>query len=273
MTGNYIALCNSNGSDSNNIQYCYNGCENGECCISHDSYSCFDGHVYWYDSCGSKEEIKENCDSYGCSNEECNSPSSYCGDGNCDSDEEPGECIDDCGDDYWEIDPSLYKGSVSSSASLSCSSTSTNYWHYGISGGKPYWVWASNCGVPSTSSPSSYTTGFNARYSISIKKAGYYKISTWIPDTVQACNTSSEIYSPEVHYILERVGSSNQREDKSQQGSIGGPLVIFSNIYLNVGTQVLWFYDDAWGGNECRGSNSNTVNRVYADTLYIRYLD
>jgi len=30
-------------------------------CTSHDSYSCYLTDVYWYDACGNKEEIKENC--------------------------------------------------------------------------------------------------------------------------------------------------------------------------------------------------------------------
>lgn len=41
-------------------------------CTSHDSYSCYEGDIYWYDSCDGREEIKENCDS-------CQ----YCSEGNC----------------------------------------------------------------------------------------------------------------------------------------------------------------------------------------------
>lgn len=32
-----------------------------EACISHDSYSCYDNDIYWYDSCGNQEEKKEEC--------------------------------------------------------------------------------------------------------------------------------------------------------------------------------------------------------------------
>ncbi|MFC1728073.1 hypothetical protein ACFLZ7_01245 [Nanoarchaeota archaeon] len=36
-----------------------NSCETP--CYSHTSYSCSSGHVYWYDSCGNREEVKTNC--------------------------------------------------------------------------------------------------------------------------------------------------------------------------------------------------------------------
>ena len=31
-------------------------------CTSHDSYACYDGDLYWYDSCGNIEEIRTPCD-------------------------------------------------------------------------------------------------------------------------------------------------------------------------------------------------------------------
>jgi len=34
-------------------------------CYPHDDYYCHDGHVYWYDTCGQREEIKENCGTNG----------------------------------------------------------------------------------------------------------------------------------------------------------------------------------------------------------------
>lgn len=34
-------------------------------CYPHGSYSCYNGHVYWYDTCGEIEEIKENCGTSG----------------------------------------------------------------------------------------------------------------------------------------------------------------------------------------------------------------
>lgn len=34
-------------------------------CVSHDSYKCYSGDIYWYDSCGDIEDFKESC-SEGC---------------------------------------------------------------------------------------------------------------------------------------------------------------------------------------------------------------
>lgn len=65
------------------MQCCSNemGCESTSC-TSHASYQCdSDGNIYWYDSCGSKEEIKETC-SHGCTgggSPSCNTSSpDYC---------------------------------------------------------------------------------------------------------------------------------------------------------------------------------------------------
>ncbi len=62
---------------------CYNAaeydmvckCVEGECrwkkeCESHHTYKCYEGHVYWYDSCGNKEEKKYACE-HGCENRQC----------------------------------------------------------------------------------------------------------------------------------------------------------------------------------------------------------
>jgi hypothetical protein len=34
-------------------------------CYPHDDYYCSEGHIYWYDTCGEREEIKENCGTSG----------------------------------------------------------------------------------------------------------------------------------------------------------------------------------------------------------------
>jgi hypothetical protein len=39
-------------------------------CQSHATYACYSGQVYWYDSCGSPEEVKKYCSS-GCENGAC----------------------------------------------------------------------------------------------------------------------------------------------------------------------------------------------------------
>jgi len=38
-------------------------------CIPHDSYKCYDNDVYWYDSCGAREDKKQECGTSGWTNE------------------------------------------------------------------------------------------------------------------------------------------------------------------------------------------------------------
>lgn len=60
-TGN---TCYSNNNTEEELaQTCPNGCESGECknCTTHFSYKCANGDLYWFDSCGTQEELKEDC--------------------------------------------------------------------------------------------------------------------------------------------------------------------------------------------------------------------
>ena len=62
-------ICNGNQWDTpvdcskNGTCYGEGRCSND--CYSHDSYQCYDGNVYWYDTCGEREGIKENCGTSG----------------------------------------------------------------------------------------------------------------------------------------------------------------------------------------------------------------
>jgi hypothetical protein len=47
--------------------------ENETVCYPHERFNCYDGHVYWYDSCGNREEKKEYCEN-GCEDGKCNPP-------------------------------------------------------------------------------------------------------------------------------------------------------------------------------------------------------
>ncbi len=58
--------------------------ENGICCApkevkceSHYQYKCYEGHVYWFDSCGNREDKKEYCE-YGCENGLCKQKQEQC---------------------------------------------------------------------------------------------------------------------------------------------------------------------------------------------------
>jgi len=56
--------CGQTCIDAGSTAYC-------ECIpTSHYSSSCYNGHVYWYDSCGGREGVKELCD-WGCSGNTC----------------------------------------------------------------------------------------------------------------------------------------------------------------------------------------------------------
>jgi subtilisin-like proprotein convertase family protein len=47
--------------------------ESGDPCISYQTYSCYANDVYWYDSCGVREDKKEECGTAGCTGNTCNS--------------------------------------------------------------------------------------------------------------------------------------------------------------------------------------------------------
>ncbi|MCK5022700.1 MAG: hypothetical protein KAS04_00870, partial [Candidatus Aenigmarchaeota archaeon] len=76
LTEKYCADDGTIKWDSHNCPgeyYCYDA----ECvalnttnCTIHHEYKCYSGHVYWYNSCGVKEEKKEYCE-YGCEGTEC----------------------------------------------------------------------------------------------------------------------------------------------------------------------------------------------------------
>ncbi|HIH09557.1 MAG TPA: hypothetical protein HA254_02695, partial [Candidatus Diapherotrites archaeon] len=61
------------------IYNCPFGCSNGKCgakqvCTQKASYSCINGDVYWYDSCGEMGALKESCGSLGCNANSCKKP-------------------------------------------------------------------------------------------------------------------------------------------------------------------------------------------------------
>ncbi len=66
--------CTDNGGISAEIVQCDHGCQDAACiaegCTSHDEYGCYEGHVYWYNSCGNREEKKEYCQD-GCEDSAC----------------------------------------------------------------------------------------------------------------------------------------------------------------------------------------------------------
>jgi len=81
----YNTGCSGNSCYSNSytseskVADCSQGCSGGSClsCTSQDHYSCYDNDVYWYDSCGNRENRKQDCGP-----DSCNSwGPNYCKDG------------------------------------------------------------------------------------------------------------------------------------------------------------------------------------------------
>jgi len=74
--GNYKQTCGDYDADSctewGGGVLCQYGCSNGECisCVSHSTYKCYGDDVYWYNSCGSKEGMKQDCIK-GCIGDRC----------------------------------------------------------------------------------------------------------------------------------------------------------------------------------------------------------
>lgn len=97
-------------------------CDSGECsgnicapeCESHDAEKCYNGDLWWYDSCGSKEERSESCD-YGCEDGECTEQQ-------CDE-EDSYKCAG--GDLYW-YDSCGQQGSKKEDCQYGCSTDSCN---------------------------------------------------------------------------------------------------------------------------------------------------
>lgn len=165
--------------------------------------------------------------------------------------------------------PTLYYRNVVERASLSCASTASTAWHVGRSGGAPFWVFASNCGVPSTPTPTNYA-GYNARWAFTVRKAGVYRLDAWVPDARNACDFVSGQFSPAVHYVLG--GPTASRSDVSPRASIGAALTLWSEIRLSPGSYVLYLYDDAAGGCQCNATGCSVSERVFADGVGVQFL-
>lgn len=63
-SGTYYALVNKySGSGSYSIKAVIANCNSA--CTNHSAYSCYSNDVYWFDSCGQRQDIKQDCgDSY-----------------------------------------------------------------------------------------------------------------------------------------------------------------------------------------------------------------
>jgi len=78
-----VFSCESDGLTMTEIETCGDGqkCMEGECkdCVEEDHKGCSWGDVYWYDSCGNKGEVYDECSSsQNCSSGKCVTPGCNC---------------------------------------------------------------------------------------------------------------------------------------------------------------------------------------------------
>lgn len=196
---------------------------------------------------------------------------STCGDGACVAGETPFNCVPDCGPVDQNLRPALYYQNTTSPSSLTCSSVGSTAWHTGTSGDLPFWVFASNCGVPAAGSPTSYA-GYNARWTFTVRRSGAYRLDAWVPNSSNACGFDGTRFSTSVHYLLG--GPVALRRDLSQQGAMGTGVVLWDEAPLTPGTYTVYLYDDAAGGCRCNTVSTctgPTSTRVWADGVGVHF--
>ncbi len=212
----------------------------------------------------------ETC-AQGCTGNTC--ITDVCGNGQCESSETPNNCASDCGVVVHNGGlPTLWYKNTLDDDKLSCSSTSSDWWHYGSNGANnpPWWVWSSSCGLPSSSNPTNYQ-GYNARWKFEIKKAGAYLIDTWLPSSGNMCGWNSTKLSSSVNYILNGPGVASWKI-KSQKGQ-NKALTLWSSVQLSTGTYTVYLYDKTNEGCACNTTPTCVQNiRVVADGLGVKYL-
>lgn len=121
---------------------------NGLCsndCYPHGSYSCYNGNVFWYDSCGTREEQKESCGTSGYTG------SNYCYDDSVYRDYSTKGCdYDDCTE---STEATLQEECYNGCTSGTCNAEKEDVWYDSVSG--LYWQ---NGSFTSTSTHSTATT-------------------------------------------------------------------------------------------------------------------
>ena len=103
LGGTSTSACGTGGESCDS---CTGGevCQGGDCtCVSHDHRDCYDGDVYWFDSCNNREGLAEDCGTFGCSGGACGTD---CHGGRTVGD--PDYCRSDCqcGEDEGDCDSS-----------------------------------------------------------------------------------------------------------------------------------------------------------------------
>ena len=86
-------------------------CTDGVCgvaCTPHASESCSDGYIYWFDSCGNREDVSSPCEC-GCSGSTCIEPCCV-----------PGSYVDCYLNDIWSFDSCGNPGSVTTPCDCGC---------------------------------------------------------------------------------------------------------------------------------------------------------
>ena len=102
--------CNSESECENGLDCIDNYCQRS--CSSESYYACYNDDLYWYNSCGDREGKRLECGSYGCNNNECNSPPTC---------EEGWQCRITSGYAFYEY----FESNCSISSTFSCQSSTT----------------------------------------------------------------------------------------------------------------------------------------------------
>jgi hypothetical protein len=230
------------------------------------------------DSCSTSERCTSNSSSAQClgcsSGQTCQSGSCVsvveCGNGTCESSETPSSCSSDCG--FAVGGPSFYLGSTT----VGTNGCGTQYgWHSGVSGSFPYWTWASSCTIPSASNIKSYS-GYNARFTATVKKSGYYRVVMWVPCNNQVCIVNSvpaaNRYASGVYWGISTASGNSGTISSALTYSQCGANTLFSSVYLNSGSQTIIAYDKGSSGNICNVGTSAANKWVFVETPALEWI-
>lgn len=177
-----------------------------------------------------------------------------CGDGVCNSDEDPKTCSSDCEPVF------VAQERLSRTTYGGCGSTGTG-WH--SAGGIVYWTFATSCPLPSLQAPGAYGTEFG-RWRRRIRKAGRYRIGVKVPPRVAACNVPESAYSTGVRYILIPPNAAPiAATPVNQRSNIDSEATVFEEQWLDVGESALYIYDTVTDLVNCCGCK--TQLRVFFD--------
>ncbi|RJO70448.1 MAG: choice-of-anchor D domain-containing protein [Myxococcales bacterium] len=255
-------------------------CSGGSCVQCTSSSHCPSGYACTSNHCVSAPcgGLNQAC----CSGSTCNAGLTCsgsicvnrCGNGTCEGNEDPLTCSMDCAPEVGSA--KLYYQNVVKTA-IGCTSTcppGTACWHNGVGGPPPNWVLASSCTPPGNNTDLYNYQGYNARWKLTIKKAGKYKVQMYYPPVESLCWVNgvnpANRYAGDLYFGITKSGSTGIVTDRLTLDS-NGYNTIFNLESLSVGDHYLVLYDNAQSGNVCNTSGSMANKWVIADDVFLEY--